>query len=96
MRTPDPAGRAIRTSTPDQVAGEVKRKRRNRKRTHRATIQRQINAKARERQGAWAETGQRDLTETLTRKLDRDFSELRQTDPPQGDPFKGRTAKAGR
>lgn len=96
MSGPNPAGRAIRTSTPDKVAGEVKRKRRNRKRTQRATLQRKIHARAVERQEAWSETGLADLTDTLTRKLNRDFSDLRKTDPPEGDEFRGRTAKAGR
>lgn len=57
-----------------------------------------INARARERQVAWAETGQPDLTDALTHKLDRDFAELRRADrddyatgTPEGEPFAGKT-----
>ena len=108
MTDPLPAGRAIHTpvSTPDQVAGETKRKRRNRPRTRNATILRRINALSRERQEAWAgehhlsleefrravETGQRDLTRVLTSKLDRSFDDVRRTDRPQGEDYRGKTS----
>lgn len=59
-----------------------------------------VNARARERQAAWAETGQPDLTDALTRKLRRDFSDLRQADredyatgTPEGQPYGGRTQR---
>lgn len=58
------------------IERSVRRKRGGR-RGRRAQLVGQINAKARERQQAWRETGQPDLTEELTRKLDRDFSDLR-------------------
>ena len=56
-------------STPDSVAGEVKPKRRDRKRTVGATTVRRVNAKARERQDAWAEGGRPQRTEELTEEL---------------------------
>lgn len=87
-----PAGRAIQTpvSTPDQVAGETK-KRKRRKRTRNASVIRRINAIARERQEAWAddhtpteeerrrivELGQRDFTRALTSRLVEGFEALR-------------------
>jgi len=48
----------------------------NRGRARRSTL-RQINGKARDRQNAWAETGQRDWTEQLTVELDELYGELR-------------------
>lgn len=85
-------------STPDKVAAETKTRRRRRKRTRDATIQRRIHAQARERQVAWSEAGLPDVTEALTRKLTRDFAELRKTDRdayaagvPEGTPYRGRT-----
>jgi hypothetical protein len=77
-----------------EVAGEIKgqRSRRNRKRTTGATTIRQINARARERQAAWAETGKPNVTEHLTRELDGLYGEYR--DEQAGtltDPYYGRT-----
>lgn len=109
MNVSRPAERAIQhtASTPDQVAGEVKRtRRRNRKRTRNATALRRINALARERQEAWAaethelsedefrrtvELGQRDLTRALATKLNREFDELRRA---RGDEYRGKTSEA--
>lgn len=51
-------------STPDKVAGEAKR-RRNRPRTKSATTLRRIQAKARERQAAYAEGGHPNETARL-------------------------------
>ena len=83
-------------STPEQVAGEAKRKRRNRKRTFHATTVRRIQAKARERQNVWTAGGdQPNRTTTLTRELDELFDERR--DEQKGtlrDPFMGRTSGA--
>jgi hypothetical protein len=53
--------------TRDAVAGKGKRGRR--KRTAVAGTVRRINAKARERQAAWLETGQPNRTHKLTREL---------------------------
>jgi hypothetical protein len=50
-----------------EVAGKGKRKRR--KRTTVAGTVRRIDAKTRERQAAWLETGQRNVTERVTREL---------------------------
>lgn len=85
-------------STPDQVAGEAK-KRRGRKRTVGATRVRQINAKARERQEAWAEGGKPNLTARLTGDLGVLFRDLRKDrqeayatgEATEGSPFKGHT-----
>lgn len=52
-----------------EVAGKGERGRRRRKRTTEATTVRRIQAKARERQDAWLETGQPNKTFQLTREL---------------------------
>jgi hypothetical protein len=62
--------------TRDAVAGKGKRKRR--KRTTQAATLRRINAKACDRQVAWAATGKPNETERLTRELDEDFDALRE------------------
>jgi hypothetical protein len=66
---------AIGVSTPVQVVGETKRK--NRKRTKRATELRQLNAVARTRQNAWLQTGKPNLTGRLTHDLEEGFEALR-------------------
>jgi hypothetical protein len=88
--------------TRDAVAGKGKRKRR--KRTTAEGTVRRINAKARDRQRAWLETGRRNDTERLTRELNGSedsmvpeglYAELR--DVRKGDaraPFRGRTWSA--
>jgi hypothetical protein len=58
-----------------EVAGKGKRNRR--KRTTAAGTVRRINARARERQAAWLETGQPNLTYRLTRELDGLYGEHR-------------------
>lgn len=82
-----------------KVAGEAKgqTRSRNRKRTTGATTIRRINARARERQAAWAETGQPNLTEHLTRELDGLYDAYR--DERAGtltDPYRGNTARVAR
>lgn len=80
-----------------QQATKRKRgKRGGRRRSRSSSLARRINAQAVERQEAWTETGQPDLTDTLTRKLDRDFAEVRDNEAGNsGEPFAGRTMKGG-
>jgi hypothetical protein len=59
-----------------EVAGKGRRKRR--KRTTVAGTVRRIDAKARERQAAWLETGQPNVTERLTRELHDEYDDLRE------------------
>jgi hypothetical protein len=71
-RPPVPDGAALDTR---EVAGKGKRKRR--KRTTQATTLRSIHAVARERQAAWAASGQRTLTDQLTQELEQLYGDLR-------------------
>lgn len=76
------ADQALTASTPEKVVGEAKR--RNRKRTKRATDLRCLNATARERQEAWLATDQANLTTRLTHDLEVGYAALRTdraTDP---------------
>ena len=87
MNGPRPATRAIqsRSAAPSASQAPKRKTRRGGKRRGRsATIERRINARATERQEAWLETGQRDLTEALTRKLGHDFEELRESEAVDG------------
>jgi hypothetical protein len=64
--------------TPERSLVEAKgRRSRNRKRSTGATTIRRIDARARERQAAWTETGQPNLTERLTRELDGLYGDYR-------------------
>lgn len=97
------SSRAIqdRSAAPNASQAPKRKARRGGKRRGRnATILRRIDARARERQQAWAETGHPDLTDALTRKLGRDFSDLRTADrddyahgTPEGDSFAGKTQR---
>lgn len=96
MNRPQPAGRASEGNARSATRPPRKRARRGRQ----ARILRDINDRAAERQGAWLETGQRDLTDALTRKLDRDFQNLRTADredyangTPEGEPYRGKTQR---
>ena len=67
----------ISDSAPLRVDDE-KPKRKRRKRTRYATIQRKINAVARDRQKAWTTTGQPALTARLSDDLTDLFEDLRE------------------
>lgn len=72
--------------------GQPRRRGRNGSRTKSQDTLRRIQARARERQAAWAETGQPNTTERLTSELDGLYGDYR--DENAGtltDPFYGRT-----
>lgn len=90
---PPPSGGS---DTPSQAPHRVETEKRQRGRRGRGTATR-IQRTARERQDAWAETGQPNRTYQLTRELDGLYGEHR--DGQAGtltDPYFGRTMKAGR